>query len=260
MLKSIFSVKVKVVQLCPTLCNPVDYTVHGILQARILEWVAFPFSRGSSQPRDQTQVSHITGGFFTSWATRVSIGYILFSEPSAGSKEYLSSVQLLSRVWLFVTPWTAAPQASLSITNSWSPPKSMSIESVMPSNHLILYCPLLLLPSIFPSIRVFSNKSAFHISWPKYWSWSLSISSKSHLETIVESSSLSCHIFVIGNFKKPQSFQHCMTVSLPTPWSTVGGLPTFYVTAGRSVLPIPSCLHALTGNLKYRQPFAWPNS
>ena len=63
-------VKVKVAQSCPTLCEPMDYTVHGILQARILEWVAFPFSRGSSQPRDQTQVSHIAGGFFTSWPTR----------------------------------------------------------------------------------------------------------------------------------------------------------------------------------------------
>ena len=62
--------KVKVAQSCPTLCGPMDYTVHGILQARILEWVAFPFPRGSSQPRDQTQVSHIAGGFFTSWATR----------------------------------------------------------------------------------------------------------------------------------------------------------------------------------------------
>ena len=63
-------VKVTVTQLCPILCNPMDYTVHGILQARILEWVAFPISRGSSQPRNQTQVSHIAGGFFTSWATR----------------------------------------------------------------------------------------------------------------------------------------------------------------------------------------------
>ena len=62
--------KVKVAQLCPTLCNPMHYTVHGILQARILEWVAFPFSRGSSQPRDRTQVSHIAGGFFTSWVTK----------------------------------------------------------------------------------------------------------------------------------------------------------------------------------------------
>ena len=87
-----------------------------------------------------------------------------------------SSVQSLSRVQLFVTPWTTAPQASLSITNSRSSPELMSIESVMPSNHLILCCPLHLLPSIFPSIRVFSNKSALHIRWPKYWSFSFSIS------------------------------------------------------------------------------------
>ena len=87
-----------------------------------------------------------------------------------------SSVQLLSRVWLFATPWTAARQASLSITNSLSPPKPMSIESVMPSNHLILCRPLLFLPSVFPSIRVFSNESALHIRWPKYWSFSFSIS------------------------------------------------------------------------------------
>ena len=87
-----------------------------------------------------------------------------------------SSVQSLSRVWLFATPWTAVHQASLSITNSQSPPKPMSIELVMPSNHLILCHPLLLLPSTFPSIRVFSNESAFHIRWPKYWSFSFSIS------------------------------------------------------------------------------------
>ena len=77
---------------------------------------------------------------------------------------------------LFVTPWTAACQASLSITNSQSLPKLMSIESVMPSNHLILCCPLLLLPSIFPSIRVFSNESVLHIRWPKYWACSFNIS------------------------------------------------------------------------------------
>ena len=87
-----------------------------------------------------------------------------------------SSVQSLSRVQLFVTPWTAARQASLSITNSWSLPKLMSIESVMPSNHFILCCPLLLPPSIFPSIRVFSNESVLHIRWPKFWSFSLNIS------------------------------------------------------------------------------------
>ena len=90
--------------------------------------------------------------------------------------ESISSVQFLSRVWLFVTPWTAACQASLSIANSQSLLKLMSIESVMPSNHLILCCPLLLLPSVFPSIRVFSNESVLHIWWPDYWSFSFSIS------------------------------------------------------------------------------------
>ena len=89
---------------------------------------------------------------------------------------WLSSVQLLSRVRLFVTPWTAACQASLSITNSRSLLKLMSVESVVPSNHLILCCPLLLLPSIFPSIRVFSKESVLHIRWPKYWSFSFNIS------------------------------------------------------------------------------------
>ena len=85
-------------------------------------------------------------------------------------------VQLLSRVRLFATPWTTAHQASLSITNSRSPPKPMSIESVMPSNYLILCCPLLLLPSIFPSIKAFSNDSALCIKWPKYWGFSFNIS------------------------------------------------------------------------------------
>ena len=103
----------------------------------------------------------------------------------AGSKECLlrrvvwpgpfSSVQSFSRVQLFVTPWTAARQASLSTTNSWSPPKLMSIESVMLSRHLTLCHPLLLLPSIFPNIRVFSNESALCIRWPKYWGFSFNI-------------------------------------------------------------------------------------
>ena len=87
-----------------------------------------------------------------------------------------SSVQLLSRVLLFATPWTTARQASLSITKSWSLPKLMFIELVMPSNHLTLCHPLLLPPLIFPSIRVFSKESVLCIRWPKYWSFSLSIS------------------------------------------------------------------------------------
>ena len=98
--------------------------------------------------------------------------------PSAQvpSSVQFSSVQSLSRVWLFAIPWTAAHQASLSITNSQSLPKLMSIESVMLYNHFIFCRPLLLLPSIFPSIMVFSNESALRIRWPKYWSFSFSIS------------------------------------------------------------------------------------
>ena len=87
-----------------------------------------------------------------------------------------SSVQSLSHVQLFATPLTAARQASLPITNAQSLPKPVSIESVMPSNHLILCCPLLLLPSILPNIRDFSNESVLHIRWPKYWSFSFNIS------------------------------------------------------------------------------------
>ena len=88
----------------------------------------------------------------------------------------ISSVQSLSHVRLFATPWITARQASLSITTSRSSPKLMSIESVMPSNHLILCCSLLLLPSIFPIIRVFSNETALRIRWPKYWSFNFKIS------------------------------------------------------------------------------------
>ena len=98
----------------------------------------------------------------------------------------VSSVQSLSHVQLFVTPWTAARQASLSITNSQSLLKLLSIvESVIPSNHFILYCPLLLLPSIFPSIRVFSNESAPRIRWRKYWSFSFNISSSTEYSGLI---------------------------------------------------------------------------
>ena len=98
---------------------------------------------------------------------------------------FFSSVQLLSHVWLFVTSWTAAHQASLSITNSRSLLKLMFIELVIPSNHLILCCPLLLLPSTFPSIRVFSNETALHIRWSKYWSFSYSISPSSEYSGLI---------------------------------------------------------------------------
>ena len=100
----------------------------------------------------------------------------IFRKLHPATAVHFSSVQSLRRVWLFATPWTAARHASLSIANSHSLLKLMSTESVMPSNHLILDHSLLLLPSIFPSIRIFSNESALCIRWPKYWSFSFSIS------------------------------------------------------------------------------------
>ena len=107
---------------------------------------------------------------FSSW-----VGKICWRRDRLPTPVFFSSVQLLSCVQLFATPWTASHQASLSFTNSWSLHKLMSIESVMPSNHLILCWPLLLPPSIFPSIRFFSNVLALCIRWPKYWSFSFSI-------------------------------------------------------------------------------------
>ena len=150
----------------------------GFSRQESWEWVAISSSRRSSWPRDRTWVSCIAGRFFTIWAG------IYFFHPSMHhfqkKKCHLfrgfSSVQSLSRVRLFATPWIVARQASLSITNSQSLPKFMSIELMMPSSHLILCHPLLLLPPIPPSIRVFSNKSTLRMRWPKYWSSSFSIS------------------------------------------------------------------------------------
>ena len=104
--------------------------------------------------------------------------------PPSRRKLTISSVQWLSRVRLFTTPWIAAHQASLSITNSWSSPKLMSIESVMPSSHLIL-CHPLLLPPIPPSIRVFSSESTLRMRWPKYWSFSFSIISSKEIPGLI---------------------------------------------------------------------------
>ena len=104
------------------------------------------------------------------------IQLLLSPQPDVFPLFWISSVQSLSHVRLIVTPWNVACQASLSITNSWSLLKLTSFASVMPSNHLILCCPLLLPPSIFPSIRIFSSESALRIRWPKYWSFSFSMS------------------------------------------------------------------------------------
>ena len=146
-------------------CSLPGSSVHGILQARILEWAAMPSSKGSSGSRDQTCISCIAGRVLTTESP---------GKPLC--KDQFSSVRLLSCVRLFATPWTAACQASRSSTNSQSLLRLVSIESVMSSNHHILCCPLLLLPSIFPIIRVFSNELALGIRWPKYWSFSFSIS------------------------------------------------------------------------------------
>ena len=104
------------------------------------------------------------------------VGWKRIPRHGAEWEDQIRSDQSLSRVWLFATPWIAAHQASLSITNSWSLRKLMSIKLVMPSSHLILCRPLLLLPPIPPSIRVFSNESTLRMRWPKYWSFSFSIS------------------------------------------------------------------------------------
>ena len=115
-----------------------------------------------------------------------------------------SSVQLLSRVRLFLTPWTAVCQASLSITNSRSLLKFLSIVSMMPSNHLILCHPLLLLPSIFSSIRIFSNELVLCVRWPKYWSFSFSISPSSEYSGLI-SFSIFLNILLIYLFGCPRS-------------------------------------------------------
>ena len=116
------------------------------------------------------------------WNNKINLYYFkllnMWSFVTAAVKyqSVSQSIQSLSCVWLFAVPWTAAHQVSLSITNSRNLLKLLSIESVMPSNHLILCCPLLLLPSILPSIRVFSNESVLHTRWPKYWNFNFSIS------------------------------------------------------------------------------------
>ena len=169
----------------------------------------------------------------------IHLGYFNFilnflvARQHSKTKLIFSSVQLLSHVRLFETPWTAACQASLSITNSQSLLKLMSIELVMPSNYLILCHPLLLLPSTFPNIRVFSNELALHIGWPKYWSFSFSISPSSEYSGLV---SFRIHLFdllaVQGTLKsllwhhssKASILWHSafFTVQLSHPYMTIG--------------------------------------
>ena len=138
-----------------------------------------------------------------------------------------SSVQSLRGVRLFVTPWNAAHQASLSTTNSQSPPKPMSIESVMPSNHLILCRPLLLPPSVFPSIRVFSNESPLHIRWPKYWSFSFSISTSNEHPGLISFRMHWLDLFALQGTLKSLLQNHSSKASVPL-CSTFNGTPLQY--------------------------------
>ena len=118
-------------------------------------------------------------------------------------------VQSLSRVWIFATTWTAACQASLSITISWSLLRLMCIESVMPSNHLILCCPLLFLPSIFPSIRVFTNELALHVKWPKYWSFSFNISPSNEFSGLISYRTDWFYLLAVQGTLKSLLQHHC---------------------------------------------------
>ena len=143
------------VRLCnPVDCSPPGSTVREMLQVRMLEWVVMPSSSGSSDPETEPgspTFPSLAGGFLAASTTWKSYA--------------VAVVQSLCRVWLFATPWTATYQASLSFIISQSLLKLISIELMMPSNHLILCHPLLLLLSIFPNIRVFSNESALRIRW-----------------------------------------------------------------------------------------------
>ena len=145
----------------------------------------------------------------------------------------LSSAQSLSHVQLFAIPWTAAHQASLSFTISWSLHKCMSIELVMPSNHLILCLPLLLLPSLFPSIRIFSNESALRIRWPKYWSYSLNITPSNEHSGLISFRMDWLNLLVVQGTVKSLLQQHSskasiiwcsafFTVQLSHPYMTTG--------------------------------------
>ena len=171
---SFILVKVKIAQLSPTPCDPMDYTIHGILQARILEWLAFPFSRGSSQRRDWTKVSHTAGGFFTSWATSEVLVHIKICTFRIYFFTFLSVTNIVNFIYIYISSVQLShsivsdslrphksQHASMSITNSWSSPKLMCIKLVMPSSHLILCHPLIFLPQSLPASGSFPMSQLF---------------------------------------------------------------------------------------------------
>ena len=153
-------------------CSPPGSSVRGILQARKPEWVAVSSPGDLPHPGMGPRSPALLADSLPSKPPGRVLKFFHWKAVSLFGLSEFSSVQSLSHVQLFATPWTAARQASQSINNPQSPPRPMSTESVMPSNHLVLCRPLLLLPSIFPSIRVFSHESVLHIRWPKCWSFS----------------------------------------------------------------------------------------
>ena len=146
----------------------------------------------------------------------------------------MPGVQSLSRVRLFVTPWTAACQASLFSTISWSLLKLMSTESVMPSNHLILCHPLLLLPSIFPSIRVFFIELALHIRWPKYWSFNFSISSSNEYSGLISFQIYWFHLLAVQGTVKSLLQHHILKASFL--WHCLGWLVIAFLPRSKRLL------------------------
>ena len=147
----------------------------------------------------------------------------------------ISSVQSISCVQLFATPWTAACQASLSIISSRSLLKLTSIESVMPSSHLILYCPLLLLPSIFPSIRVFSNESALLIRWPKYWSFSFNISPSNEYSGLISFRKDCLDLLTVQGFSRVLQHHSSKASSLQRSAFLIVQLSHPYMTTGKTI-------------------------
>ena len=175
-------VHAKSFQSWPTVCNSIncsqpDSSVHGILQAKIWNGLPCPSPEELTDPRIESvslRSPALAGRLYLYCNENVTVH---IGKPKYAVR--FSSVQSPSHVQFFVNPWTAARQTSLFITNSWSLQKLMSIESVIPSNHSILCRPHLLPPSIPPSIRVFSKESFLRMRWPKYWSFSFSISPSS---------------------------------------------------------------------------------
>ena len=177
-------------------------------------------------------------GSISGWGAKIPCASRLKNQKIK-QKQYcnkLNQFSSLSCVQLFATPWTAARQASLSITNSQSLLKLMSIESVMPSNHLIFCCPLLLLPSIFPSIRVFSNESVLRIRWPKYWSFSFSINPSNEYSGLISFRMDWLDLLVVQGTLKKTHQHHSSKVSIL--WHSAFFMVQFshpYMTTGKTI-------------------------